>query len=100
MIAGCIALAAGSGCGGDSADLAPARLLHAPAVGRLNPEQLRALSMDCEKYPVHGTFRGRYEAAYCDAAMAAWSDSPLQMVPVPAQTVPAPPETVPIPPKP
>jgi len=59
------------GCGGDSADLAPARLIHAPPVGQLNPQQLRSLSMECEKY-----------AAYCDEAMAAWSDSPLQMVPI------------------
>jgi hypothetical protein len=74
--------AAGSGCGGDSADLAPARLIHAPPVGQLNPQQLRSLSMECEKYAPNGSMRGRYDAAYCDEAMAAWSDSPLQMVPV------------------
>jgi len=26
--------------------------------------------------------RGRYDAAYCSDAMAAWADAPLQMVPV------------------
>ena len=74
--------AASPGCGGDSADLAPARLIHAPPVGQLNPQQLRSLSMECEKYAPNGSMRGRYDAAYCDEAMAAWSDSPLQMVPV------------------
>jgi hypothetical protein len=24
--------------------------------------------------------RGRYDAAYCEEAMAAWADAPLQMV--------------------
>ena len=38
--------------------------------------------MECEKYAPNGSMRGRYDAAYCDEAMAAWSDSPLQMVPV------------------
>jgi hypothetical protein len=70
------------GCGGDSADLAPARLIHAPPVGQLNPQQLRSLSMECERYAPNGSMRGRYDAAYCDEAMAAWSDSPLQMVPI------------------
>jgi hypothetical protein len=38
--------------------------------------------MECEKYPAVGSMRGRYDAAYCSAAMAAWADAPLQMVPV------------------
>jgi hypothetical protein len=74
--------AACAGCGGDTADLAPIRLLHSPPLGRLSPEQLRSLSMECEKYPVVGSMRGRYDAAYCSDAMAAWADAPLQMVPV------------------
>lgn len=67
-------------CSRDSADIAPLRLLHSPPISRLEPEQLRSLSMDCEKYPPKGWARGRYDAAYCEAAIAAWSDSPLQMV--------------------
>jgi hypothetical protein len=74
--------AAGLGCGGDSADLAPVRLIHSPPVAQLSAQQLRSLSMECEKYTPNGSMRGRYDAAYCDDAMAAWSDSPLQMVPI------------------
>jgi hypothetical protein len=73
-----------SACGGGDADLAPVRLLHSPAVEKLAPPQLRTLSMDCEKYPPKQSFRGRYDAAYCEAAIAAWGDSPLQMVVIPA----------------
>ena len=70
-------------CGGDSAQprQPPAsRLIHSPAVGQLTPQQLRALSMDCEKYTPDGSTRGPYDAAYCEAAVAAWGDSPLQIV--------------------
>jgi hypothetical protein len=70
------------GCGHDSKDLAPIRLTHQPPVNRLTAEQLRSLSMDCEKYPRNDWARGRYEAAYCEEAIAAWSDAPLQMVPM------------------
>jgi hypothetical protein len=77
-----------SACGG-GADLAPVRLLHSPPLDKLAPPQLRALSMDCEKYPARQSFRGRYDAAYCEAAIAAWGDSPLQMVVLPATTGPA-----------
>jgi hypothetical protein len=76
--------AACPGCG-DSADLAPIRLAHNPPVGQLNAQQLRSLSMECEQYSAHGSMRGRYDAAYCSDAMAAWADAPLQMVPVPRQ---------------
>ena len=38
--------------------------------------------MDCEKYPRHDSARGRYDAAYCEEAIAAWSDAPLQMIPM------------------
>ena len=46
----------------------------------MTAEQLRSLSMECEKYPRNDSMRGRYEAAYCEDAIAAWGDSPLQIV--------------------
>jgi hypothetical protein len=39
--------------------------------------------MECEKYSPDKSTRGPYEAAYCEDAIAAWADSPLQMVPIP-----------------
>jgi hypothetical protein len=72
-----------AGCGGDPADLAPVRLRHEPPIGQLTPEQLRALSMDCEKYPAKDSMRGRYDGRYCEDAIAAWGDSPLQMITLP-----------------
>jgi hypothetical protein len=81
-------IAALAGCGGDSAPPRPpdppaSRFIHSPVISRLNPEQLRALSMDCEKYSPDGTSRGPYDIAYCENAIAAWGDSPLQMVTIP-----------------
>jgi hypothetical protein len=70
-------------CGGDSGPprRPPAsRLIHSPPIGQLAPQQLRALSMECEKYTPDGSTRGPYDAAYCEAAVAAWGDSPLQIV--------------------
>jgi hypothetical protein len=85
-----MALTALTGCGRDpgrtAAPIQPAapRLIHNPPIAQLNPQQLRSLSMECEKYaPVEST-RGPYDAAYCEAAIAAWADSPLQMIPIPA----------------
>jgi hypothetical protein len=79
-----LAACGGRGSGGeDIAWLAPIRLLHDPPVGRLSAEQLRSLSMECGKYPRHDAMRGRYDAAYCEEAMAAWADSPLQMLTIP-----------------
>ena len=81
----CLAL---GGCGADhGAAVAPPRsaaaaLVHSPPIGRLSDQQLRTLSMECEKYPVDKAARGPYDAAYCEAAMAAWSDAPLQMLPL------------------
>ena len=77
-------------CGGrgDSAALEPLRLLHDPPIKELTAQQLRALSMDCEAYPRHQAMRGRYDAAYCEAAMAAWADSPLQMLIIPPAAPP------------
>ncbi len=48
----------------------------------MTAEQLRSLSMECEKYPRNDSMRGRYETAYCEDAIAAWGDSPLQIVKV------------------
>lgn len=59
-------------------------LIHTPALRELNPKQLRALSMECEKYLPGQMARGPYDAAYCEAAIAAWSDSPIQMILIPA----------------
>ncbi len=76
-----------SGCSGDANELAPIRLTHSPPVARLDPQHLRSLSMDCEQYSPHNSMRGRYDAAYCEEAIAAWGDSPLQMVIIaPAKT--------------
>jgi|GEM_PF-3123125 len=85
LILSCLAL---SGCAGDSgpAVVAPGigapALIHTPPIGRLSDQQLRSLSMECEKYPVDKAARGPYDAAYCEAAMAAWADAPLQLVPL------------------
>jgi hypothetical protein len=38
--------------------------------------------MECEKYSPDKSTRGPYEAAYCEDAIAAWADSPLQIVPL------------------
>jgi hypothetical protein len=71
-----------TGCGGESVDIAPLRLKHSPPIAQLSADQLRSLSMECDGYSPHDGMRGRYDAAYCEAAMAAWSDAPLQMVTV------------------
>jgi hypothetical protein len=75
------------GCSGSGKELAPIRLAHSPPVARLDPQQLRSLSMECEQYSPNNSMRGRYDAAYCEEAIAAWGDSPLQMVIIaPAKT--------------
>jgi hypothetical protein len=71
-----------SGCGGDT-QTAASKLVHSPPVRQLTAQQLRSLSMECEKYTPTKTSRGPYDAAYCEAAMAAWGDWPLQIVTVP-----------------
>jgi len=84
------------GCGGTSdaprvAQAPPAsatRLIHAPPIDRLGAEQLRALSMECEKYSPDKSARGPYDAAYCEQAIAAWSDAPLQMIPLDKNAAP------------
>ena len=76
----------GSGSGSGN-ELAPIRLAHSPPVARLDPQQLRSLSMECEQYSPNNSMRGRYDAAYCEEAIAAWGDSPLQMgIIAPAKT--------------
>jgi hypothetical protein len=87
--------AAAAGCGRDAADIAPLRLRHDPPIARLTTEQLKSLSIDCERYPPKESMRGRYDAKYCEDAIAAWGDSPLQMITIPRErpspaTAPAP----------
>jgi hypothetical protein len=83
---GCFLLLAVSslscGCGG-GVQPAASKLVHSPPVKQLTAQQLRSLSMECEKYPATKTSRGPYDAAYCEEAMAAWGDWPLQIVTVP-----------------
>jgi hypothetical protein len=91
-------IACGATSGGCSRDSAPAaapppgasNLIRTPPIRLLNDQQLRALSMRCEKYVPENSARGPYDAAYCEAAMAAWSDAPLQMLPVQKDSVPLP----------
>jgi hypothetical protein len=82
-----------SACGGSSGPPKPgltappgqlpeSKLIHSPPVARLSAEQLRSLSMECEKYAPIEAARGPYDAAYCENAIAAWSDAPLQIVPL------------------
>jgi hypothetical protein len=76
--------AAVSACGGSAPPAVPtaeSKLIHSPPVAKLSDQQLRALSMDCEKYMPDQGARGPYDAAYCEAAMAAWADAPIQMLP-------------------
>ena len=58
------------------------KLLHSPPIAQLAPQQLRSLSMECEKYLPDKSTRGPYDAQYCEDAIAAWADSPLQIVPL------------------
>ena len=84
--------AAAAGCSGDATEIAPIRLRHDPPIARLTAEQLKSLSIDCERYSPKESMRGRYDARYCEDAIAAWGDSPLQMVTLPREP-PAPPST-------
>jgi hypothetical protein len=74
----------GRGSGGSAAPQDPRphdpQLIHAPPITQLAAEQLRSLSMECEKYVPENSARGPYDAKYCEDAIAAWSDSPLQIV--------------------
>ncbi len=59
----------------------PSPYMHSPPISKLTPEQLHALSDACQKYPDTVPARGPYDAKYCADAIAAWSDSPIQMLP-------------------
>jgi len=59
-------------------------LIHTPPIKQLDLKQLKALSIECEKYLPGQFARGPYEAAYCQAAIDAWGDAPLQMMRIPA----------------
>ncbi len=105
LLIACSALACG--CSRDSAQTPPptttpptttpppttpppgaSNLIRTPPIKLLNDQQLRALSQRCEKYVPENSARGPYDAAYCEAAMAAWSDAPLQMLPIPKDGIP------------
>jgi len=58
-------------------------LIHAPPIKQLNLAQLKALSIECEKYLPWQFARGPYDAAYCQTAIDAWGDAPLEMVRIP-----------------
>jgi len=57
--------------------------IHSPPIGQLDLDQLKALALECEKYLPGQFARGPYDAAYCQAAIDAWGDSPLQMLLIP-----------------
>jgi hypothetical protein len=59
-------------------------LIHTPPIKQLDLRQLKALSIECEKYLPGQFARGPYDAAYCQAAIDTWGDAPLQMVRMPA----------------
>jgi hypothetical protein len=95
-----------TGCGGGGTQPAASKLVHSPPIKQLSAQQLRALSMECEKYSPTKTGRGPYDAAYCEEAMAAWGDWPLQIVTVdgdggnPAPAAPVTPAAPAVPPAP
>jgi len=62
--------------------LATSRLIDTPAIAKLTPDQLHGLATRCERYTPDGLARGPYDARYCEAAIAAWADSPIQMLPL------------------
>jgi hypothetical protein len=64
-------------------------LIHTPPIKQLDLRQLKALSVECEKYFAGQFARGPYAAAYCQAAIDAWGDSPLQLVRIPPASPPA-----------
>jgi hypothetical protein len=59
-------------------------LIHTPPIKQLDLKQLKALSIECEKYLPGPVARGPFDAAYCQSAIDAWGDAPLQMVRIPA----------------
>jgi hypothetical protein len=78
---------ASAACSRAPAPQAPAdepNLIHAPPINQLDLRRLKALSIECEKYLPGQFARGPYDAAYCQAAIDAWGDAPLQMLSIPA----------------
>jgi hypothetical protein len=61
---------------------ATSRLINTPPITKLSPDQLHGLASRCGRYPPSGSARGPYDAEYCEAALAAWADSPIQMLPL------------------
>jgi hypothetical protein len=59
---------------------ATSRLINTPPIAKLTPAQLHGLATRCGRYSPDGPARGPYDARYCEAAIAAWSDSPIQML--------------------
>ena len=59
---------------------ATSRLIDTPPISKLTSDQLRGLATRCGRYTADGPARGPYDARYCEAAIAAWSDSPIQML--------------------
>lgn len=57
--------------------------IHTPPIKQLDLKHLKALSIECEKYLPGQFARGPYDAAYCQAAIDAWGDAPLQMLRIP-----------------
>jgi hypothetical protein len=75
-----------AGCGQAPAPpAAKSRLINAPPIAKLTPNQLHGLATRCDRYPPDGPARGPYDAKYCEAAISAWSDSPIQMLRLPDQ---------------
>lgn len=60
-----------------------ATLIRTPPIKQLDLKQLKALSIECERYFPGQFARGPYDAAYCQAAIDAWGDAPLQMLRIP-----------------
>jgi hypothetical protein len=68
------------GCGSPKPPPPEPKGIHSPPITKMTSQQLRALSMQCQKYTPEQSMRGPYDADYCEKAMAAWSDAPLQMI--------------------
>lgn len=70
------------GCGRDQGTppAAVSPFIHSPPIKDLSRERLRALAMECETYSPSKTQRGPYDAAYCQNAIDAWADAPLESV--------------------
>jgi hypothetical protein len=61
-------------------------LIHTPPIKQLDLRRLKALSMECERYLPGQFARGPYDAGYCQAAIDAWGDAPLQMLRIPPES--------------